>query len=335
MKTDMRCSGYSMPALDAEAETRCPACEAPVQPLYADHKDNYFLCRRCCLLRVWPAPTEEALKSYYADSYEVDHENYIRGVERNGERLLAILTRQSSVGRLLEIGCSWGGFLAFAKLRGWNVAGVELSPEPARWAREHEALNVHLGTLASSPFVGCEQFDVVAAWHVIEHFIDPLEFLRQAHSCLRPGGILALRTPNVASLVARMNGRTWEWFGAPAHLTLFSPQGLARLTERAGFHIENIRTRRGDARNPWLEMVRGTLMGVGAGKRIKGILGWEEGNSELVRGASHFRRKQRIRLLGRLDRLADGGLFFLYPVELLLNLLGRGPEILLLARRTK
>ena len=323
-----------MPAIDAEFVIRCLACDAPMEALCTGREDGYFSCRHCCLVRAWPPPTAEALKSYYADSYEVDRENYIRGVNQNGENLLGLLTQRSGVGRLLEVGCSWGGFLALAESRGWKVAGVELSPEPARWAREREALEVHLGTLESSPFVGCGQFDVVVAWHVIEHLIDPLEFLRQAYSCLKPGGILALRTPNVASLIARMNGRAWEWFGAPAHLTLFSPAALDRTVQRAGFQIQEIRTRRGDANNPWFEFIRGIAVRASAGARIKKFLGWHANNPALrTRGDVHVRGSRRMQTLAQLNRVANVAFFFLYPAELLLNRFGGGSEIFLLGRR--
>jgi SAM-dependent methyltransferase len=324
-----------MSATNTEKIIRCLSCDDSMRPLSASRDDGFYFCCRCYLLRVWPLPSDDELQSYYAGAYEVDRENYMLGVERNGEELLGLLGKHSKKGHLLEIGCSWGGFLALAESRGWKVSGVELAPESGRWAREHLSLEVHSGTLGSSPFVGTERFDVVAAWHVIEHLRDPLAFLREVYSCLKPNGILALRTPNLASLVARLNGRRWEWFGAPAHLTLFSPHGLATLCARAGFSLEFARTRRGDARNPWIEIARGTLLRAGVGPRIKQFLGWE---SRTLASASQKHlcsgNGQRLRMLGRLDRAADRILFFLYPVEVLCDLIESGPEILHLARRS-
>jgi 2-polyprenyl-3-methyl-5-hydroxy-6-metoxy-1,4-benzoquinol methylase len=337
MTSNTRCADYLLPDTGAGVGSRCLACDSPMEPLSTGRNDGYFFCRHCHLVRVWPPPTEETLQRYYADSYQVDRDNYMHGIKRNGEHLLNALARQTAAGRLLEIGSSWGGFLTLAASRGWKVAGVELSPDTAHWACEHDGHEVHCGTLASSPFIGRGQFDVVVAWHVIEHLVDPLEFLGQAYSCLKPGGIIALRTPNIASFVARVNGRLWEWFGAPTHLTLFSPRSLAKLVERAGFRGETVSTSRGDAHNPWVEILRGTMVRARAKTHLKKILGWQGTDSssgsptrESVRGT----RNRRARILAKLDRSADVALFFLYPAELLLNRFWGGSEIFLLARRS-
>jgi SAM-dependent methyltransferase len=50
-------------------------------------------------------------------------------------------------GRLLDIGCGGGGFLAAMRDRGWQVQGVEPDPEAARLARERYGLEVFTGTL--------------------------------------------------------------------------------------------------------------------------------------------------------------------------------------------
>jgi 2-polyprenyl-3-methyl-5-hydroxy-6-metoxy-1,4-benzoquinol methylase len=336
MTSDAKCPGYLLPVTGTGIANSCLACDFPMEPLSAGSNDGYFFCRHCHLVRVWPSPSEETLQRYYADFYQVDRENYMRGIKRNGKRLLNALSRQNAAGRLLEIGSSWGGFLTLAASHGWKVAGVELSPETARWAEERGGHEVHCGSLASSPFVGRGQFDVVVAWHVIEHLVDPLEFLRQVYSCLKPGGIMALRTPNIASFVAQVNGRLWEWFEAPTHLTLFSPRGLAKLVERAGFRAETIGTSRGDAHNPWVEILRGTMVRAGAKTHLKKLLGWQEAgpsSGTQARESVGGRASRRVRMWTQLDRSADVALFFLYPAELALNLSGRGSEIFLLARR--
>jgi SAM-dependent methyltransferase len=323
----------SLRAMESAQRPRCSACDAQTIPADSAREGGYFYCPGCHLVQVWPRPSEKDLASYYDQTYQVDRNNYLQRIKRDGADLLKLITARPGMKDLLEVGSSWGGFLALAKSRGFNVKGVEISPQAARWAQERENLDIHCGTLASSPFVGRGEFDLVVAWHVIEHLIDPLEFLRQARSCLRPGGLLALRTPNVASLVSRANGRAWEWFGAPTHLTLFSPQGLARITTRAGFCLETIRTRRGDAHNPWFELVRGTLLRAGFGAHIKKSLGWEDrGLQERQMQEECDGEARRVRTLSKMDAAFDGVLFFLYPAEYVLNLCGRGPELLYLGR---
>ena len=42
----------------------------------------------------------------------------------------------SGEGRLLDVGCGNGYFLAFMRRMGWNVSGVEIDPGAVRIARE-------------------------------------------------------------------------------------------------------------------------------------------------------------------------------------------------------
>jgi SAM-dependent methyltransferase len=61
-------------------------------------------------------------------------------------------------------------------------------------------------------------------------------FLAAAWRVLRPGGVLAVLTPDAGSRVSRALGRRWpEAIRAPEHLTLFSARGLAKLLAAHGF----------------------------------------------------------------------------------------------------
>ncbi|MHC4320490.1 MAG: class I SAM-dependent methyltransferase [Planctomycetota bacterium] len=53
-------------------------------------------------------------------------------------------------------------------------------------------------------FADASSIDVVFAGEVIEHIFDDRRFLRQIHRILRPGGVVALTTPNLFFLVNRL-----------------------------------------------------------------------------------------------------------------------------------
>ncbi len=76
---------------------------------------------------------------------------------------------------------------------------------------------------------------------IIEHTPIPFEAVNKAGQILRPGGLLALVTPDIHSASARIAGRGW-WHLRPAHLAYFSRASLAALLGRAGFSI--VRERR-------------------------------------------------------------------------------------------
>lgn len=76
-------------------------------------------------------------------------------------------------------------------------------------------------------------FHLITAIEVIEHTLDPLDFLKGLRSRLGPGGILALSTELYDSAV---HGPDWIYL-APEHgqhITLFSREGLHRAARAAG-----------------------------------------------------------------------------------------------------
>jgi SAM-dependent methyltransferase len=293
----------------------------------------YFTCPRCQLDRVAPVPTREVLKDYYDKAYLVDREGYRRNLRRYSPRDLKLLERLNGKGRMLEVGCSWGYFLAAARRRGWQVQGIELSDSAVRWAKERFGLNVTCGSIEDMPVAESTGFDVVVAWHVIEHVQDPMCFLKTVRDSLRPGGLLALRTPNIRSLPARLNGWAWHWVGAPAHLSLFSPKSLRLAVERAGFSVRHISTRRGDAYNPVFEVLRASALKTGIHDTVKRLLKLAGKNGVPAPPREDSLANRRSRMLGRLSINFDIAFFALFPIEKLFEFAGWGPELFLVAER--
>ena len=92
--------------------------------------------------------------------------------------------------RVLEVGCGLGLVGARLKSLGAQVWAVEPDPEQAAYARDHHGLTVFSGRFEEAPLEAAP-FDLILASHVIEHFPEPLAFLRRAPD-LRPPGHLAL-----------------------------------------------------------------------------------------------------------------------------------------------
>jgi len=136
-------------------------------------------------------------------------------------------------GRLLDVGCGSGDFLAFMQQLGWRVEGVDFD---AKAVRNAAAKGVHakVGSLESQKFPE-GAFDAVTMSHFIEHVHDPRRLLRECRRILKPGGYLVAVTPNIDSLGHRLYGHSWMHLDPPRHLHLFSLNTLRRLTEAAGF----------------------------------------------------------------------------------------------------
>ncbi len=238
--------------------TRCPACQgtATVRVPGPAHRWSYYRCANCGHWHLVPSPSREDLYDLYNSRYEVPLRPYLATADREYP-ILAALLRDRPCGRMLEIGCSYGGVLAAFAAAGWDVEGVELDGRAAAYASAHFGLRVHTGTLEGVQRELRGNYGVIAAYHVLEHILTPREFLAQVAGLLAPGGRFLLKTPNAVSFVARAARGWWQWACPPQHAHLYSPRSLAQCLAGAGLEIEFWRTRRGDAHGTLLELARG------------------------------------------------------------------------------
>jgi SAM-dependent methyltransferase len=160
------------------------------------------------------------------------------------DRLLAALLRRKIAtafprwlgdGRLLDVGCASGKFLAQMGAVGWRLAGVELDPEAAATARTVTP-DVFVGDPLDAPFAA-GAFDLVTAFHVLEHLPEPRETLRAMLRWTAPGGLVIVEVPNVAGVGARLFGRYWSGLDFPRHLVHFTPATMRAMVERAGGRV--------------------------------------------------------------------------------------------------
>jgi 2-polyprenyl-3-methyl-5-hydroxy-6-metoxy-1,4-benzoquinol methylase len=135
--------------------------------------------------------------------------------------------------RMLDVGCSVGATLLAARQRGWEAVGVDVSRDAVDLCRR-EGLECRTVDDFDLPFPD-ESFDVLTAWHVIEHVQDVRWTLREWRRVLRPGGVLAMETPDASSRMVRRRGTKYRRFWAPEHTYTFTPDTLARFVDRAGF----------------------------------------------------------------------------------------------------
>lgn len=138
-------------------------------------------------------------------------------------------------GRYLDVGCGSGGALGVAQALGWQVSGVEMDAAAAAKARRFTA-RLHVGDLQAAPFANGE-FDVISAYHVLEHVPDPVGAVRRMLGWLAPGGLLVVEVPNAGGLGARLFGRAWSGLELPRHLSHFTPETLGRTAREAGGRV--------------------------------------------------------------------------------------------------
>jgi len=137
-------------------------------------------------------------------------------------------------GRLLDVGCGNGQYLSAMRELGWEVVGIEPSLSACEDARRRLGLSVYCGTLEEGTQTP-GSFDVVTAWHVLEHCCSPRSVLAEIRRVLRPGGLFMGEVPNAGGWGARLFRERWYHWDLPRHLYAFTPSTLRRVVEEAGF----------------------------------------------------------------------------------------------------
>jgi SAM-dependent methyltransferase len=146
----------------------------------------------------------------------------------------------------LDVGCGDGHYLKL--IAGMGIArdrifGIELG---ASKALQESGFHIFDGRVEECDQIAPGSLDLVTMFHVIEHVADPVRVLRHIRDWLSIDGVLALETPNMASLDARLFCRSW-WGGYhfPRHWVLFDPASIRTALESAGFEIVSIRYQTG------------------------------------------------------------------------------------------
>jgi 2-polyprenyl-3-methyl-5-hydroxy-6-metoxy-1,4-benzoquinol methylase len=158
---------------------------------------------------------------------------------------------QARKGKLLDIGCGNGRFLAMMREAGWEVTGIEPDPAAAAIARKRYGIAVIEGPLKEAALPPAS-YDAITLNHVIEHVPDPVALLVECRRLLKVGGTMVVTTPNIESLGHRLLSDAWVHLDPPRHLFLFSLNTLGSCCEKAGFCIEVQRTTFRNAAWTWL-----------------------------------------------------------------------------------
>src|SRR5262249_7960085 len=117
-------------------------------------------------------------------------------------RDLNIIEKHVRRGRVLDVGCGHGDFLAEAKSRGWEVAGIELNYAASVYASQKVGVTVMPCKLTSASFPP-EAFDVVTMFGVLEHTIQPMLELKEIYRVLKVGGLAVIDVPSENGLYRR------------------------------------------------------------------------------------------------------------------------------------
>jgi SAM-dependent methyltransferase len=215
--------------IEEQAMEPCRICGGGLRPIFQGQvldsiPVQYALCDVCQSLLV---PTPSWLEEAYARkiSPNPDHGALLRTqfvhrcLRRLRARSIRLLPKHS---RTLDIGTGHGLLLRMLLDDGHDAWGYDPYPH-AIFAEDRIST-----ALPEGPFAA------ITAIEVIEHTLDPVDFLKSLRARLAPNGFLALSTE---LFDASRHGSDWLYL-APAHgqhITFFSKEGLRLAAKAAGF----------------------------------------------------------------------------------------------------
>jgi SAM-dependent methyltransferase len=223
----------------------CPICGIEPVRFAMDHQGfNLCRCPECRLEFANPRPIFNELRSIvYNDKYfppspvarKIDPSRQYQ-FSRQLSTLQKFFERK---GRLLDVGCGEGSFLAYAQQKGWDVTGTDI-----RLSREARELSCRLleGRLEQVDLEP-KSFDVIRFNHVLEHTQNPLAELERSRQLVAENGLIFISVPNLAGISARiksfqsrfyLKSHRWRHYAAIHHLWYFTPVSLQALVEKAG-----------------------------------------------------------------------------------------------------
>ena len=221
--------------------SECPACGHPHADVVLTKPDDLLSgdglvlrrCRGCSLVYLNPRLTgsalaqledESAVYNLPADQVEAriaDLQRMLSGLERFAPRR----------GRLLDVGCGPGFLLEASRREGWTATGVEVSAVAAGRARSAFRADVVASFVG---LAGRGPFDLVVAWHVLEHATDPVALLRRVAAVLVPDGVVAIQVPSFAALAEFARREQLAQLVCAVHNSYFTEATLRGVVMRAG-----------------------------------------------------------------------------------------------------
>ncbi|MDD5530256.1 MAG: class I SAM-dependent methyltransferase [bacterium] len=236
-------------------EILCPICNTPINKeftanipvckyqklLYSNHY-KIIECPKCGLLRLNPLPTKEDISRLYSSDYYYGKEKnrrfkgiieffiYLTHLRLSKE----ISTLRNNKGKILDVGCGKGWFLAGCRALNWETYGTEITNTTSDFATKELHLDVLSKDISECNFPD-SYFDVVTCLHSFEHLSQPVETLKEIRRIIKKKGVLILTLPNIDSFQFKISKRHWFHLGIPYHYYNYSTKNISILLTKAGF----------------------------------------------------------------------------------------------------
>lgn len=214
-------------------------------------------CNSCKLVFANPMADGEELEEYYNNYYEKDHYeamdyealilNHFTRIKslppetiKKEARYLSSLIPGS---KFLDIGCGLGLGLAYANQFECELYATEFDQGALDFVSAHFDVKTFRGDVWTASFPE-DFFDFIHISHVIEHVLDPRAYVQEMKRIVKPGGMIAIGTPDISSNLYRFH--RWskllrlqvpDIIDGLEHTFIFPKNVLASLCKEEGLQV--------------------------------------------------------------------------------------------------
>lgn len=220
-------------------DVKCPVCgEAGVRQKHLQDYQNYSLYEcDICFVQYWQPFKNPGAEWYKNDPrYAGRNKSFYHPLNKNHQYFLNQF--KSRPGKLLDIGCGTGEFLAKAQELNFEVYGIDFDPDAISKAKDtYQLSNLEVCSIEeyaiSNPNI---KFAYITFFDLLEHLDNPKKFITIVKNILKIDGFLALTVPD-RNMVKFLKPHDLP----PRHLTRWSVKSLKNFFSQNGFEIISVK----------------------------------------------------------------------------------------------
>lgn len=236
-------------------EVACPHCKSLLT------KDVFNLngfwhrtCTQCDSVYVSPRLNNKVTTELYSDSYYNEHyaismipafseRKEIIG-QNKFKQSIKYWNKEKELRRVLDVGGGIGEVIDVFKDHFWYTHITEMNSDAIEYLNTKGYSQVFHGAL--DDFISHFKFDIIMAWGVVEHVINPDVFLQKINNFMTDDGLFVSEVPNGQSFLVdffRKNKTDPQRIlMGEQHIILYPIQAYIHLHERNGFELVHIQT---------------------------------------------------------------------------------------------
>ena len=198
-------------------------------------------------------PSASELQKYYQDKY-FDNKNFEieyskeESSHKNINFIEALEISTLKMGKMLDIGCGEGFSLNFFSQLGWEVVGLDYNDDGVTRHFPQQLKDLRKGNIEASmakAIENGEKFDLIICNNVLEHILEPLDFIGNFKHLLSDEGLARVQVPNDDSYLQRdaaKRGLAEEnfWIAPHEHMSYFTHDSLKSLVSSYNFNVKEV-----------------------------------------------------------------------------------------------